>query len=190
MKRTLGLSLLLALAGLAGGLSAELFRVPDAHAQAAPPGISSGGTVQSTLNLANGASITSDATNVASNTGFLLKLNNTFDQAGELPFVLKNNTITIFKVDVNGSVYGFVGAPLPFVHAGNTTAQQSFERGTQALTAGAATVTFGNAYAANPYCVCTDQTATAAVKCSTSTTTLTIAGTSTDTIAYICLGNH
>lgn len=61
--------------------------------------------------------------------------------------------------------------------------------GTKTLSGGAGTVTFVNAYTAAPVCTCTDQTTAAAVKCSTSTTALTIAGTTTDVIAYACYGN-
>lgn len=61
--------------------------------------------------------------------------------------------------------------------------------GTKTLAAGAATVTFVNAFTAAPLVFCTDQTAAAAVRCSASTTTLTIAGTGTDVIQYLVLGN-
>lgn len=61
--------------------------------------------------------------------------------------------------------------------------------GTKTLSGGAGTVTFAAAYTAAPVCACTDQTAANAVKCSTSTSALTIAGTTTDVIAYVCIGN-
>ena len=66
--------------------------------------------------------------------------------------------------------------------------------GTQALTAGAATVTFaGNAVftsATSYVCEATDQTAAAATKATTTNgTTLTLAGTTTDVIAFVCAGN-
>lgn len=54
--------------------------------------------------------------------------------------------------------------------------------GTQALTAGSATVTV----VSGCHAICTDTTAAAAVKCSVATTTLTITGTGTDSINYFC----
>ena len=54
------------------------------------------------------------------------------------------------------------------------------------------TITFTHTYAATPSCVATDTTAAAATKAVTSggppVTTLTITGTSTDVIAYMCWG--
>jgi hypothetical protein len=61
--------------------------------------------------------------------------------------------------------------------------------GVVTLSTGAGTHSFTTAYTAAPVCVCTDQTSAAAVQCSTSTTTLTVAGTGSDAIAYVCIGN-
>lgn len=57
------------------------------------------------------------------------------------------------------------------------------------LASGAATMTFNAAFAAPPVAVCTDTTTAAAVKCTTTTTTLTIAGTSSDVINVVILGD-
>lgn len=54
--------------------------------------------------------------------------------------------------------------------------------GTKTLSTGSGTV----AVFSGARCVCTDTTAVAAVKCSVSATTLTITGTSSDVIAYLC----
>jgi hypothetical protein len=54
--------------------------------------------------------------------------------------------------------------------------------GSVALVAGTKTVTVRG----NATCFCTDQTAVAAVQCGVTTTTLTINGTGTDIIAYVC----
>jgi len=61
--------------------------------------------------------------------------------------------------------------------------------GVVTLSTGAGTHSFTTAYTAAPVCVCTDQTSAAAVQCSTSTATLTVAGTGSDAIAYVCIGN-
>lgn len=61
--------------------------------------------------------------------------------------------------------------------------------GTVTLSGGAGTHNFSTAFASAPVCVCTDTTATNVVRCSTSTTALTVAGTTTDVIAYACYGN-
>lgn len=72
------------------------------------------------------------------------------------------------------------------------TAQVQILVGQTVLTAGAATPnfapTFGPAFSSAPVCTCTDNTATAAVKCSATATVLTIAGTATDTINWHCFG--
>lgn len=62
------------------------------------------------------------------------------------------------------------------------TCSGSTHCGTQALTAGTASVTV----VTGCHAICTDTTAAAAVKCSVSATTLTITGTSTDSINYFC----
>lgn len=81
--------------------------------------------------------------------------------------------------------------PIPAIHATNHSVATSLEYGTQALTTGAATVTFGTAFSAAPVCVCGDQANTAALvtRCNATTTVLTLAGTGSDTIGYHCFGN-
>lgn len=75
------------------------------------------------------------------------------------------------KIDVNGVLSG-----PGIVCTGSTHC------GTQALTAGSATVTV----VSGCHAICTDTTAAAAVKCSVASTTLTITGTSTDSINWFC----
>lgn len=71
----------------------------------------------------------------------------------------------------------------------NTASANKDIAGVITLSAGAATLTFTNAFQAAPACVGTDQTAANAVKISTTTTAATFAGTTTDVIAYACYGN-
>jgi hypothetical protein len=71
----------------------------------------------------------------------------------------------------------------------NTQAANNDFAGTKTLAAGSGTVTFTRAYANAPVCVATDTTAVNAVQAATSTTALTLTGTSTDVIAYMCAGN-
>lgn len=80
------------------------------------------------------------------------------------------------------------GNPVPAVHSTQTAAPVATEFGTKVLSGGAGTVTFSTAFSSAPVCTCTDQTAANATKCSTSASVLTVAGTSTDTVAWICLG--
>jgi hypothetical protein len=58
--------------------------------------------------------------------------------------------------------------------------------GTVTLSSGAGSHTFGAAYGTAPICVGTDTTAANAVKVTSSTTAVTIAGTTTDVIAWVC----
>lgn len=73
----------------------------------------------------------------------------------------------------------------------NTTTSPAgpFAWGTVALSGGAATVTFKTPFANAPVCTANDQTAANAVKTAPTATTLVLAGTTTDVIAYHCLGN-
>jgi hypothetical protein len=100
------------------------------------------------------------------------------DQGGN--YFLHINTQGIFVNNVEN--------PVPSVHHAQTGSAQAIEFGAKALTAGAASVTFATAFGAAPTCVCQDTTATAAAQCSTSATTLTLAGTSTDSLAWFCIG--
>lgn len=71
----------------------------------------------------------------------------------------------------------------------NQTSANAFA-GTATLAGGTVTVTFPSpGYNSAPVCTANDTTATNAVKTATSATVLTITGTGTDTIAYICAGN-
>lgn len=56
-------------------------------------------------------------------------------------------------------------------------------KGTVTLSGGAATVTVSS----GAICTCSDTTSAAAVRCSVSSTTLSVAGTGTDVISYLCL---
>lgn len=81
------------------------------------------------------------------------------------------------------------GQVIPSVHT--VTAQQALEYGTTTLVGGTSTVTFGTAFGAAPQCACTNKSNEAVPKCTTTTTQLTVTvGSSTDTVAYICLGQR
>jgi hypothetical protein len=56
------------------------------------------------------------------------------------------------------------------------------------LSGGTQTYTFSATYATAPVCTATDTTAANVVKASASTTVLTITGTGTDVVSYICIG--
>lgn len=71
------------------------------------------------------------------------------------------------------------------LHTGLTT--NTDLAGSVTLVAGAGTYTFKGTYTSAPFCVATDSTAAAATKASTSTTTLTLAGTTTDVLRYVCV---
>lgn len=78
--------------------------------------------------------------------------------------------------------------PVPAVHGSQTTASQSIEYGTKALTGGTGTVTFATAFSVAPVCVCDDSSAVTSAQCATSGSVLTITGTGTDSVRYICIG--
>lgn len=71
------------------------------------------------------------------------------------------------------------------LHTGVTT--NTDLAGSVTLSSGAGSYTFKGTYASAPFCVATDSTAAAATKASTTTTTLTLAGTTTDVLRYICV---
>jgi hypothetical protein len=58
------------------------------------------------------------------------------------------------------------------------------------LTAGAGTYTFGGVFANAPICVGTDTTALNPVKVTTTTTTITVAGTGSDFVDYVCIARN
>lgn len=58
------------------------------------------------------------------------------------------------------------------------------------LSGGTGTYTFAGTYTSAPVCTASDKTAANAVGVSTSTTVLTLTGTSTDVINYICIGRN
>jgi hypothetical protein len=62
-------------------------------------------------------------------------------------------------------------------------------RGTVTLASGAATVTFTPSYQVAPLCQCVDTTSAAAVKCTPLSGSLSITGTGTDVVSYVCEGN-
>lgn len=85
------------------------------------------------------------------------------------------------NVNATGSFVGASGSSL-FQGAG-LQLTGSTHSGQKTLAAGAGTVTIASGKSG---CVCTDNTANASVKCTVSGTTLTIAGTGTDQIYYLC----
>ena len=85
----------------------------------------------------------------------------------------------VFETGGNGQVF-FVDKEGDVFPDGKTSLAQQSGTITLAAGTGTATVTSG------ARCVCTDQTAVAAVQCVVATTTLTANGTGTDVITYIC----
>jgi hypothetical protein len=67
------------------------------------------------------------------------------------------------------------------------TASNTDAAGFITLASGAGTYTFASTYLTGQVCVASDTTAANAVKASATTTVLTLAGTSTDVIAYQCV---
>jgi hypothetical protein len=72
----------------------------------------------------------------------------------------------------------------------SNTASNSDLGGLVTLSTGAGTYTFAKTYTSAPICVATDTTTAAVVKASTTTTVLTLAGTGSDVIAYMCAGRN
>lgn len=76
--------------------------------------------------------------------------------------------------------------------SGATTNQQGIETGTKAFAAStSASVTFSPSFTTSaPVCTCTNTSSVSTVKCSATTTTLSLAeaASSSDTIAWICIG--
>jgi len=89
-----------------------------------------------------------------------------------------------FSIDINGKTY-IHGASINTGTASNTDLA-----GTLTLVGGTITRTFSKSYTSAPICVATDTTATNAVQTSVTTTVLTINGTSTDAVSYICMGRN
>lgn len=106
-----------------------------------------------------------------------------------------------------GNVSAGVGATAKIDHLGNSTFKSvtitgsgsSISTGTASntdlagqltLAAGSATYTFAASYTSAPICVATDTTAVNAVKAGVTTTVLTITGTGTDVINYVCVGRN
>lgn len=89
---------------------------------------------------------------------------------------------------VNAGAGAATSQIVPSMH-NSATVNYAIEVGTQALIGGTATVTFSPAFNAVPSCQCTDQSNEAAPKCAPSATQLVInVGSSTDTIAWLCVG--
>lgn len=70
------------------------------------------------------------------------------------------------------------------------TASNTDLAGALTLSGGSATYTFAGTYVSSPICVASDSTAVNAVKASASTTVLTLTGTGTDVVSYICVGRN
>jgi hypothetical protein len=87
-----------------------------------------------------------------------------------------NGNITPCVNGVNG---------VPSLHSGVTT--NTDLAGSVTLSGGAGSYTFKGTYASAPFCIAGDSTAAAATKASATTTTLTLAGTTTDVLKYICV---
>lgn len=79
----------------------------------------------------------------------------------------------------------FTGTGIPI--ATGTTSNTDLA-GFITLSGGTGTYTFVATYASAPVCIATDTTAVAAVQATATTTVLTVNGTSTDVIAYHCIG--
>lgn len=91
--------------------------------------------------------------------------------------------------DANGWNWRVEGKPVPTYNATGANAKTMLA-GYATLSAGSVAVGYSTAFATNPVCTVTDNTAVAAVKFATTTTTLTIAGTGTDSVAWICIGDR
>ena len=101
-----------------------------------------------------------------------------------------DSTIPINILPKGGAPLTQAGLKMP-VLAGAATAQQAVVMGTQALTAGAATVTFATPFSATPViCLCDDASSVLAAKCpaTASALTITVTGGTTDNVNYICIG--
>lgn len=88
-------------------------------------------------------------------------------------------------LDLRGDVQIDDRRPVVALDAG--TAQQAMAAGCVALVAGTKTVTFDPDFEVEPACTCTDATAANVVQCVGSKTDLTINGTNTDTVCWICV---
>jgi hypothetical protein len=89
-----------------------------------------------------------------------------------------NQKLTADTVTVTGT-----GIPI----ATGTTSNTDLA-GFLTLSGGSQTYSFTTTHATTPVCTATDITAVAAVQAVATTTTLTVNGTGTDVIAYICIG--
>jgi hypothetical protein len=121
---------------------------------------------------------------VGTNSGFQAFGGGTIDFCANGTRAFQSNSSNGMAVEA-GNMGFFGGKGQHFV----TQAANNDTAGVVTLSTGAGTHSFTTAYTSAPVCVCTDQTSAAAVQCSTSTTTLTVAGTGSDAIAYMCLGN-
>lgn len=72
-------------------------------------------------------------------------------------------------------------------HVSTNTASNTDTAGFITLVAGAGSYTFTGTYLTAQVCTATDTTAAAAVSASATTTVLTLAGTTTDRLAYTCV---
>lgn len=94
---------------------------------------------------------------------------------------------TTDNVTVGGTTLAFTNGASEHVATGALNSDLS---GFLHLSAGTATYTFAATYATNPICVATDTSALNPVKATASTTVLTITGTASDTVDYVCLAQN
>lgn len=79
--------------------------------------------------------------------------------------------------------------PASIVPTSPSSPQQGLQHGSVSLSAGAASVTFSPPFGGSPDCTCTDKSADSPVQCSATTTTLSVAGTLSDSVSWICIGS-
>src|SRR5262249_36754550 len=112
-----------------------------------------------------------------------------YDQSNGSPSpVIQNGTLTWTSDGLNGT-----GWHIPVVNTASLrtgTALNSDAAGQIVLSGGIGSYTFSGIYVTPPVCTATDTSAKSALKVSTTNTGLTLTGTGSDTINYICVGRN
>lgn len=112
-----------------------------------------------------------------------------YDQSNGSPSpVIQNGTLTWTSDGLNGT-----GWHIPVVNTTSlrtATALNSDAAGQIVLSGGTGSYTFSGSYATPPVCTASDTSAKNAVRVSTTKTGLTVTGTGSDTINYICVGRN